>query len=145
MDNKVIQSGGENTELEEWLRDSYGIYILWLHTRMSKWNHMASVWSQLVIKNRHYFLTLVREYITRAKPKAACDILSKVKHYDLYNCFKKLCRKKNKTIRRQIREAPDSGTKIRKDPDSGTTLPFLIILRWRGSSVTNILVQRTRY
>ena len=87
MDNAAIHCGGENTDLEEWLYERHGVYVLFLPTRTPEWNPIELVWRHFCTHLRIHNLKLARELKTHAAAIIAGNILDDVRHAIVSRCF----------------------------------------------------------
>ena len=83
LDNAQVHTGKENTVLQDYLWDEYGIFLLFLPARTPEWNPMEQVWKCLVQKLRDIPLKTCREIGEHATAYAAIDILSKITHSEV--------------------------------------------------------------
>jgi transposase len=83
IDNAAVHTGRENTVLQEYLWDEYGIFLLFLPPRAPEWNPMEHVWKHLVYELKKVPLKLCQE-ISRVTPHTAAhvaiNILRNVSH-----------------------------------------------------------------
>ena len=76
LDNATIHNGGENSVLEDWLWDNFGICLLLLPARSPELNPIEQVWKLLVQKMKKVPLNVMREAGADASAQAASVILS---------------------------------------------------------------------
>ena len=88
LDNAAIHNGGENSILEEWLWDKFGIYLLFLPARSPELNPIEQVWKILVQRMKKLPLNVMREYGADASAHAAGVVLSSITHRDVVGCYK---------------------------------------------------------
>jgi transposase len=89
LDNAAIHDKGENTYLEEWHLETFGIFILFLPTRMPEWNPTELLWRLLVQLLKNYPIRLLRQFSKDAPAHATDDILSKVTHREIAGMYMK--------------------------------------------------------
>jgi transposase len=89
LDNAAIHDKGENTYLEEWLWETFGIFILFLPTRTPEWNPTELLWRLLVQRLKYYPIRLLRQFSKNASAHATDDILSKVTHREIAGMYVK--------------------------------------------------------
>ena len=91
LDNAKIHIGGENTVLEDWLWNNFGIFALFLPPRSPEWNPMELVWNTLVQRLKLIPMRELREaYGTQhCSAEAAIDVMSDFTHEEVYSFFKK--------------------------------------------------------
>ena len=88
LDNATIHNGGENSVLEDWLWDNFGICLLFLPARSPELNPIEQVWKLLVQKMKKVPLNVMREAGADASAQAASVILSSMTHCDVAGCYK---------------------------------------------------------
>jgi len=80
LDNATVHTGKENTVLQEYLWETYGIFLLFLPARAPEWNPIEQVWKCLVQRLKKLPLSLCREVGQHATAYAAIEILSDITH-----------------------------------------------------------------
>jgi hypothetical protein len=89
LDNAAIHDKGDNTYLEEWLWETFGIFILFLPTRTPEWNPTELLWRLLVQRLKYYAIRLLRQFSKDAPAHVTDDILSKVIHREIVGMYVK--------------------------------------------------------
>ena len=80
LDNATAHTGKDNTVLQEYLWETYGIFLLFLPARAPEWNPIEQVWKCLVQRLKKLPLSLCREVGQHATAYAAIEILSDITH-----------------------------------------------------------------
>jgi hypothetical protein len=81
LDNAAVHTGKENTELEDYLWNTYGIFLIFLPARTPEWNPIEQVWKCLVQRLRSEDtapLGVIRQIGQHATAKTAINILSSI-------------------------------------------------------------------
>ena len=88
LDNAAIHTGKENSVLEDWLWDNFGIFVLFLPTRSPEWNPVEQVWKILVRRLKTYPLAVLKTIGAHSAAYAASHILSEITHEEVYNMYR---------------------------------------------------------
>lgn len=89
LDNCVIHIGGENTVLEEWMWDTFGVFLLFLPPRSPEWNPIELVWNTLVQRLKKVPLAALYEIGQHSSAIASQHILSNITHKEVDKFFVK--------------------------------------------------------
>lgn len=89
LDNAQIHIGKENSVLEEWMWDSFGVLILFLPPRSPELNPIELVWNILVQRLRLVPLEELRAIGSHSTAIKANQILSNITHREVDRCYSK--------------------------------------------------------
>ena len=87
LDNSQVHTGKDNSVLQDYLWETYGIFLIFLPARAPEWNPMEQVWKKLVQKLTSLPLRLCLEVADKVGPHltahAAIGILSEVTYEEV--------------------------------------------------------------
>lgn len=78
LDNAAVHTGKDNSVLEEYLWQTYGIYLIFLPARTPEWNPIEQVWKHLVQKLHSLPLRQCQEAGPHVTAYAAIGILNSI-------------------------------------------------------------------
>ena len=85
LDNASIHSQGDNDDLDDYMWETYGVFIVFLPTRTPEWNPTELVWRMLVQRLRYYPRDMMQRQ--HASYHAAVDILRRMTLTDIESCY----------------------------------------------------------
>jgi hypothetical protein len=88
IDNAQYHIGKENKALEDYLWETYGVFVLLLPPRCPEWNPIELVWNILTQRLRSCNLELAKvKYGSNASANMAVEILNAISHEYTEKCF----------------------------------------------------------
>lgn len=89
LDNAAIHTGGENSNLGDWLWDNFRIFVLFLPARTPEWNPIELVWNILVQRLQVFSLEVASSLGQHSLVKASQIILDGITHAEVDGCFRR--------------------------------------------------------
>jgi len=89
LDNATIHSGGENSVLEDWLWDRFGVFVLFLPARSPEFNPIELVWNTLVARLKNVPLDELYAIGSDCSAIASQKIISEMTHSEVCSYYKK--------------------------------------------------------
>ena len=89
LDRAAIHTGGENTFMEDWLRDNCRIFVLLLPARTPEWNPIELVWNILVQRLTIFSLDIAHSLDKHSFIQVAHVILDGITQEEVDGCFRK--------------------------------------------------------
>ena len=89
LDNATIHFGGENTVLEEWLWNIFGVFVLFLPPRSPEFNPIELLWNTLVARLKKVPLEDLYSIGSDSSAIASQVILSDITHSEVGRFYKK--------------------------------------------------------
>jgi transposase len=88
IDNAQYHIGRENKAIEDYLWETYGVFVLLLPPRCPEWNPIELVWNILTQRLRSCDIELAKyKYGSNASANMAVDILNGITHEYTEKCF----------------------------------------------------------
>ncbi len=88
LDNASIHNGGDNSILEDWLWETFGVLLVFLPARSPELNPIEQVWKILVNKLQRVPLSVMRSAGSHACAHAASEILATITHEEVEGCYR---------------------------------------------------------
>ena len=89
LDRAALHAGGENTFMEDWLRDNCRIFVLLLPARTPEWNPMELVWNILVQRLHIFSLDIAHSRGKHSFVQVSPVILDGITQEEVDGCFGK--------------------------------------------------------
>jgi hypothetical protein len=89
LDNAAIHNGKDNKYLEDFVWNTFRVFILFLPTRAPEWNPQELVWHVMVRKMQSIPLHVLRQQKRDSSAIAAQMALSEITHDDVCGFFRK--------------------------------------------------------
>lgn len=89
LDNAAIHSGGDNSDLENWLWLNFRVFLIYLPARTPEWNPIELVWNILVQRLNVFCLQAAKRIGGKhSLVVATMHVLNNVTHKEVRGCYR---------------------------------------------------------